>query len=198
GTLFLDEIGNLPLSGQIKLLRVLQTGEFERLGSSETRKVNVRVISATNANLLDDIANGTFREDLYYRLNVIEIKVPPLVQRKDDILPLAINFMPPQIKLSNEAENVLSEYHWPGNVRELENVMKRACLLAQDGVVQIENLGIQINHETQIKQPAAEPDKAMLIQILESNRHNISQAAKQLGMSRQSLYRRMDKYGIPK
>ena len=198
GTLFLDEIGNLPLSGQIKLLRVLQTGEFERLGSSETRQVNVRVISATNADLLDDIANGTFREDLYYRLNVIEIKVPPLAERTDDILPLALNFMPEQIKLSNDAENTLTSYHWPGNVRELENVMKRACLLAQDGEVQVANLGIQVAQEIQPKQPTTEPDKAMLVQVLESNRHNISQAAKQLGMSRQSLYRRMDKYGIPK
>ena len=198
GTLFLDEIGNLPLSGQIKLLRVLQTGEFERLGSSETLKVNVRVISATNANLLDEIKAGTFREDLYYRLNVIEIKVSPLSDRVDDILPLALNFMPDGYTLANDAEKTLQNYQWPGNVRELENVMKRACLLATDKNIKVENLGLPDTPLAEKPRPAFEPDKQALIAALEGNKHNISQAAKQLGLSRQSLYRRMDKYGIPK
>lgn len=199
GTLFLDEIGNLPLSGQIKLLRVLQTGEFERLGSSQTRKANVRVISATNANLLDDIANGTFREDLYYRLNVIEIKVEPLANRVEDILPLALNFMQADKTLSPEAEATLLAHQWPGNVRELENVMKRACLLATDGKIEAANLGLTISDKpvTTVK-TSSEPGKESLLNALEKNKNNISQTAKYLGMSRQSLYRRLDKFNIPR
>ena len=199
GTLFLDEIGNLPLSGQVKLLRVLQTGEFERLGSSQTRKVNVRVISATNANLLEDIQQGIFREDLYYRLNVIEIQVASLANRVDDILPLALYFMPQEATLSAEAELALQNHHWPGNVRELENVMKRACLLAVDGHIKAVDLGLPILEINTAKQARTkEPDKEMLTLALEKNKHNVSQTARQLGLSRQSLYRRMDKYSIPR
>ncbi|TQV85034.1 sigma-54-dependent transcriptional regulator [Aliikangiella coralliicola] len=198
GTLFLDEIGNLPLSGQIKLLRVLQTGEFERLGSSETRKVNVRVISATNADLLEEIKTGQFREDLYYRLNVIEIKVAPLSQRVDDILPLALHFMPDDHTLSHDAERTLLNYAWPGNVRELENVIKRASLLAKNKRIEAEDFGISVEKIEVTQRQSNEPDKAMIIQALAENKNNISQAAKQLGLSRQSLYRRMDKFSIPK
>ena len=198
GTLFLDEIGNLPLSGQIKLLRVLQTGEFERLGSSETQRVNVRIISATNANLKESIADGSFREDLYYRLNVIEIKSPPLVERGSDILSLALYFMPDHIELSTAAEQVLLSYDWPGNVRELENVMKRASLLAQNNIIQPENLGLEFERKPSISINKHEPDKAELLNALESNKNNISQTAKQLGLSRQSLYRRMEKFDIPR
>lgn len=199
GTLFLDEIGNLPLSGQMKLLRVLQTGEFERLGSSTTIKVNVRVISATNADLIEEINKGNFREDLYYRLNVIEIKVAPLADRVDDILPLALHFMPQGITLSRDAELTLQNHLWPGNVRELENVMKRASLLASNLHIEIKDLGlpdIEIN-STKTSQ-VLDPDLTMLQQALEFNKHNISQTAKQLGLSRQSLYRRMDKFSIPR
>ncbi len=199
GTLFLDEIGNLPLSGQIKLLRVLQTGEFERLGNSQTQKVNVRVISATNADLLDEIKQGNFREDLYYRLNVIEIKVAPLAERVDDILPLTLYFMPEGTTLSTEAENALQNHNWPGNVRELENVMKRASLLATEHHIKSEDLGLPDTEITSYKpHQNNEPDKVMLVQALQQNKNNISQTAKQLGLSRQSLYRRMDKYAIPK
>lgn len=199
GTLFLDEIGNLPLSGQIKLLRVLQTGEFERLGSSQTRRVNVRVLSATNSNLLDEIRQGNFREDLYYRLNVIEVKVAPLVDRTDDILPLALYFMPDGTTLSTEAEITLQNHNWPGNVRELENVMKRASLLASEHHIQSKDLGLpQVEPTFSRSHQNIEPDKQMLIQALQQNKHNISQTAKQLGLSRQSLYRRMDKYAIPR
>lgn len=130
GTLFLDEIGNLPLSGQVKLLRVLQTGEFERLGSHQTRKVKVRVISATNADLAEDIASGRFREDLFYRLNVIELALPPLNQRQDDILPLVNHFIGQDFSLSKPTQQALVSYPWPGNVRELENACKRAVILA--------------------------------------------------------------------
>jgi len=199
GTLFLDEIGNLPLSGQIKLLRVLQTGEFERLGSSQTIKVNVRVISATNSDLLADIKRGKFREDLYYRLNVIEIKVEPLVNRPDDILPLAIHFIPEGYCLANTTERRLRDHHWPGNVRELENVIRRASLLAQNKKIEVADLGLpQMSEKIVDLIPTNEPDKEALLQSLELNKYNISQTARQLGLSRQSLYRRMDKYAIPK
>ena len=181
------------------MLRVLQTGEFERLGSSQTRKVNVRVVSATNADLLDEIKQGKFREDLYYRLNVIEIKVAPLAERVDDILPLALYFMSGGTTLSTEAESALQNHQWPGNVRELENVMKRASLLAADNHIEAHNLGLPEVETVENKiQPNNEPNKAMLIDALEQNKHNISQTARQLGLSRQSLYRRMDKYAIPR
>ncbi len=199
GTLFLDEIGNLPLSGQIKLLRVLQTGEFERLGSSKTHKVNVRIVSATNANLLQAIKEGSFREDLYYRLNVIEIKVASLSSRDDDILPLAINFMPDNFTLSRHAEQRLLQHNWPGNVRELENVIRRASLLATDQHIRCENLGLPEPDLPPVKNShQAEPDKTTLLEILTQNKFNISQTARQLSLSRQSLYRRMDKFSIPR
>ncbi len=123
GTLLLDEIGNLPLSGQMKLLRILETGQFERLGSSKTRQVKVRVLSATNADLSAMIRAGTFREDLYYRLNVIELALPPLASRPDDILPLAEHFLGGSATLSPEARTALLDYAWPGNVRELKNAL---------------------------------------------------------------------------
>ena len=126
GTLFLDEIGNLPLEGQMKLLRVLQTGEFERLGSTKTHKVSVRIISATNADLPAMIRQGEFREDLYYRLNVIELKLPELKTRREDILPIAESMLPPGVSLSDAAKKALKQYDWPGNVRELRNQLQRA------------------------------------------------------------------------
>jgi len=140
-TLFLDEIGNLPLSGQMKLLRVLQTGEFERLGSTQTRKVTVRVISATNENLLQAITEGRFREDLYYRLNVIELNVPALCERVDDIAPLINHFLPHR-ELSIDAEQALNRYQWPGNVRELENACKRVGVIKPNGLLSAEDFGL--------------------------------------------------------
>src|SRR5574337_1303637 len=130
GTLFLDEIGNLPLPGQMKLLRVLETGQFERLGSGRTRQAKVRVLSATNADLKAMIREGTFREDLYYRLNVIEVNLPPLSERNDDILPLAEFFLDGRGELGDAAREALLGYPWPGNVRELKNAIERAALLA--------------------------------------------------------------------
>ncbi|MGX5173203.1 sigma-54-dependent transcriptional regulator [Aliikangiella sp. IMCC44653] len=203
GTLFLDEIGNLPLTGQVKLLRVLQTGEFERLGSSVTRKVNVRIISATNADLLADIKQGKFREDLYYRLNVIEVKVAPLCQRVDDILPLALSFLQENLSLSEQAEQLLLSYQWPGNVRELQNVIKRANILAKNNNVTAEDLGIHcdtllpVETEKVSPKPLTEPTAQQIKDALQLYHYNISQSAKSLGLSRQSLYRRMQKYDIP-
>src|SRR5271168_3101937 len=135
GTLFLDEIGDLPLAGQVKLLRVLETGQFEMLGSSKTRTAQVRILSATNADLPALIRDARFREDLYYRLNVIDIAVPPLAERPADILPLARHFLGPALQLSDDAAGALMAHDWPGNVRELRNSIERAKLLARDKVV---------------------------------------------------------------
>jgi DNA-binding NtrC family response regulator len=143
GTLFLDEIGNLPLAGQMKLLRVLETGRFERLGSNRERQVKVRVISATNADLGAMIRAGTFREDLFYRLNVIELRLAPLAARPADILPLARSFLAGG-KTLDAAQAALLAHAWPGNVRELKNVMARAGLLAAGDVIKAADLGLPL------------------------------------------------------
>ncbi|MCJ8319864.1 MAG: sigma-54 dependent transcriptional regulator [Colwellia sp.] len=198
GTLFLDEIGELPLSGQVKLLRVLQTGEFESLGSHQTKKVNVRVISATNADLAMLISQGKFREDLYYRLNVIELNLPPLNKRVDDVVPLARHFLkqsnPQELELSKELENALITHHWPGNVRELENACQRARVLGAGKSLTAEHFGLQVSliklNETY------EPSQAEIEQALQAYNGVISKVARHLGLSRQALYRRMTKYGL--
>ncbi|MBK7012048.1 MAG: sigma-54-dependent Fis family transcriptional regulator [Xanthomonadales bacterium] len=197
GTLFLDEIGNLPLAGQMKLLRILETGQFERLGSSKTRKVSVRVISATNADLPSLIREGQFREDLYYRLNVIELRLPPLAERSEDILPLAEHFLQGRATLDSGARAALLAHAWPGNVRELKNAIDRASLLCRDGVISARDLAVEPARVAG-RRPAAdaEPDKGMIEAALQRARGVISQAAADLGLSRQALYRRMDKMGI--
>jgi len=195
GTLFLDEIGNLPAAGQMKLLRVLESGEFERLGSTRTRKVKVRVISATNADLSSMIRDGRFREDLYYRLNTIEIALPPLADRPDDILPLAEWFLGEDATLSDGARDALLAYSWPGNVRELRNTIDRARLLCGRDAITEAHLGLPTA-------PAAsrsldDPPREAVEQALRKAGGVISQAARSLGLSRQALYRRMQRYGIP-
>ncbi len=197
GTLFLDEIGNLPLAGQMKLLRVIETGQFERLGSNKTRKVQVRVISATNADLSTMIRDGRFREDLYYRLNLIELRLPPLAERSDDILPLADSFIDAKCSLDEAARDALVEHTWPGNVRELKNALQRASLLCRDGVITTRDLGLQAPRASTLRLlPAEEPDKADIEAALAKARGVISQAASALGLSRQALYRRMEKLGV--
>ncbi len=193
GTLFLDEIGNLPLAGQMKLLRVLETGRFERLGSNRERQVKVRVISATNADLQAMIRQGSFREDLFYRLNVIELKLPPLAARPGDILPLARGFLPPPKRLHPGVESALLAHAWPGNVRELKNVMARASLLARGDVIQADDLGLPM---AVTATPDAEPDRDAITQALARAGGVIAQAAADLGLSRQALYRRMERLGI--
>jgi DNA-binding NtrC family response regulator len=193
GTLFLDEIGNLPLAGQMKLLRVLETGRFERLGSNRERQVKVRVISATNADLSAMIRAGTFREDLYYRLNVIELKLPALAARPGDVLPLAHGFLPRGKTLHPGAEAALLAHTWPGNVRELKNVMARANLLAQGDVIKAADLGLPLPAGAA---PDAEPDREAITQALARAGGVIAQAAAELGLSRQALYRRMERLGI--
>jgi DNA-binding NtrC family response regulator len=194
GTLFLDEIGNLPLASQVKLLRVLETGEFERLGSSRTRRVKVRLLSATNARLGEMISAGSFREDLYYRLNVIEIALPPLAERSDDILPLAEHFLGGAAKLSDEAREALLAYAWPGNVRELKNVLERARLLCRDGVIERSDLNLPARRIA--PGAASEPGRDQIEAALLAASGVVSRAAQALGLSRQALYRRMEKFGL--
>jgi len=194
GTLFLDEIGNLPLAGQIKLLRVLETGRFERLGSNRERQVKVRVISATNADLPAMIRAGTFREDLFYRLNVIELRLPPLASRPGDILPLAQAFLGHGKTLHPSAESALMAHAWPGNVRELKNVMARASLLSTGDIIQVPDLGLPVTASVPAQE--AEPDRDAIVQALARAGGVVAQAAQELGLSRQALYRRMERLAI--
>ncbi len=198
GTLFLDEIGNLSMEGQAKLLRVIQTGEYQRLGSSKTRRANVRIVSATNADLRAEVRAGRFREDLYYRLNVIELAVPPLNDRPDDILPLAYHFIDDGVTLEGDAETALVNYSWPGNVRELENRIRRASLLARDKTITVADLDLPDGTPTGRHNGIEEPDADAIRAALGRAHGVIARAARDLGMSRQALYRRMEKFGIEK
>jgi DNA-binding NtrC family response regulator len=197
GTLFLDEIGNLPLAGQMKLLRVLETGRFERLGSNRERQVQVRIVSATNADLPAMIRAGTFREDLYYRLNVIELQLPALAARPGDILPRGRHCLGTGKVLRPDAEAALLAHPWPGNVRELKNVMARARLLSAGASVMAADLGLPA--AAQHAGPAAgeaEPDRDAISLALVRANGVVAQAAADLGLSRQALYRRMERLGI--
>jgi DNA-binding NtrC family response regulator len=202
GTLFLDEIGNLPPAGQMKLLRVLETGRFERLGSNRERQVKVRVISATNADLAAMIKAGTFREDLYYRLNVIELRLPPLAARPADIPVLARAFLDAAGKgraLDPGALAALMAHSWPGNVRELKNVMARASLLASGDVIRAGDLGLPPPPAGALAgalTAEAEPDRDAIASALQRAGGVVAQAAAELGLSRQALYRRMERLGI--
>ncbi|MEE8524997.1 MAG: sigma-54 dependent transcriptional regulator, partial [Thermoanaerobaculia bacterium] len=212
GTLLLDEIGNLSAAGQMKLLRVLQTGEFEHLGSSKPVKVDVRVIAATNVDLRLAIERGEFREDLFFRLNVIELEIPPLRDRPDDIPVLAEHFLnelppvngQPPPKLSTASRQVLLDYPWPGNVRELRNCIQRAALLARGAELEPADLGLEDRTPASVK-PAASPttsadgdddERRRIEAALVDCGGVVSKAASALGMSRQALYRRMEKLGI--
>jgi DNA-binding NtrC family response regulator len=198
GTLFLDEIGNLPPAGQMKLLRVLETGRFERLGSNRERQVKVRVISATNADLSAMIRAGSFREDLYYRLNVIELRLPPLAERRGDILPLAEHFLRDGKRLAPAARDALLRHAWPGNVRELKNALQRAALLAPGDAIEVDDLALAGSAAATATafESEAEPDRDSIESALARAGGVVSQAASDLGLSRQALYRRMEKLGI--
>jgi DNA-binding NtrC family response regulator len=201
GTLFLDEIGNLSSAGQMKLLRVLQNGEFERLGSSETRRADVRLLCATNADLTDGVRRGTFRQDLLFRLNVVDVFVPPLRERREDILPLAEAFLAsalrksrsPAERFSDEARNALRDYNWPGNVRELENRVQRGVVTAPGDMITAEDLGLSAGQAVVV--PASD-EKLQLEALLRDADGSVSVAAKTLGLSRQALYRRMERLGV--
>jgi DNA-binding NtrC family response regulator len=205
GTLFLDEIGNLSLQGQMKLLRVLQTGEFQRLGSGATRRADVRVVAATNADLPRLIREGTFREDLYYRLAVIELHVPPLRARPEDVLPLAEHFLAtlaPTARLAEAAQAALVAHDWPGNVRELRNRVQRATLVRRGEAITPDDLGLAPPQSPlpEPPEPAADADAAVertsIEQALARAQGVVSRAAAELGLSRQALYRRMERLGL--
>ena len=206
GTLFLDEIGDLPLAGQVKLLRVLETGQFEMLGSSRTRSTRVRVLSATNADLPALIRDGRFREDLYYRLNVVEIAVPSLADRTADILPLARHFLGQELRLSDDAAAALMAHDWPGNVRELRNSIERVKLLAREKIITAADLNLPVHRAPEgeamrrdAEQPgrdAEQPGRDAIEASLREAGGNISRAAHSLGLSRQALYRRMERFNL--
>jgi DNA-binding NtrC family response regulator len=206
-TLFLDEIANIPIRQQAKLLRVLETGELERVGSSTTRKVDVRMISATNADLRADCDAGRFRPDLYFRLNTVEIHVPPLRERREDIPALAGHFLAryagrykKQLDgFESAALQALLSYGWPGNVRELDHTLERAVLMARNPRIELADLGLQTARAgTQnLDDLSLEQVEMVLIRKALSRAHgNVSHAAEALGLSRGALYRRIEKYGL--
>jgi DNA-binding NtrC family response regulator len=206
GTIFLDEIGNVPYRQQAKLLRVLESGEIERVGSSRTRRVDVRVISATNSDLTAACTTGQFREDLLFRLNTVEIHVPPLRERREDIPALAGHFLSryasryrrPIHGFDAAALQLLLQYAWPGNVRELEHTLERAILMCRTNEIQSADLGLNLRPQTQnLEELSLEAVESTLIRkALQRYQGNVSQAAEALGLSRGALYRRMEKYGL--
>ena len=222
GSLFLDEIANIPLSQQAKLLRVLESGEFEVLGSSKTIQSNIRLISATNGKISDLICDEKFREDLYYRLNTLEFNLPSLAERSDDIVPLAQFFIDKFVdkyklqncKLVPDAETALLTYHWPGNIRELSHLIERAVLLCQQGEIRVDDLPLRnsisqsrLNKKSrgndesseQSQYPFMSLEKAevgLIKQALLRTNNNIPQAATLLGLTKSSMYRRIEKHDI--
>ena len=207
GTIFLDEIGNVPIRQQAKLLRVLESGEIERLGSSRTRQIDVRVISATNTDLPAACASGQFREDLLFRLNTVEINVPPLRDRREDIPVLAIHFLKRYasryrreiVGFDASALQIMTHYAWPGNVRELEHTLERAVLMCRGREIQPADLGLNLQRPQaqNLDELSLEAVEALLIRkALSRFQGNVSQAAEALGLSRGALYRRMEKYGL--
>src|ERR1700742_242850 len=207
GTLFLDEIANVPMRQQAKLLRVLETGEMERVGSSKTRRVNVRVLSATNADLHAEVEQQRFRGDLLFRLNTVEIHLPPLRERREDIPLLAAHFLNRYASryrkqmdgIDPSALQVMLQHPWPGNVRELDHTIERAVLMAQGPRIEASDLGLnQVRASNQpLEDMSLESVESILIRkALTRCNGNVSQAAEALGLSRGALYRRMEKYGV--
>jgi len=206
GTLFLDEIANVPAGQQAKLLRVLETGEFERLGSSRTRKVDVRLLSATNANIHEDVAAGRFRQDLLFRLNTIEIRIPPLRERREDVPPLALHFLERHARryrkslagFETAALQALLDHAWPGNVRELDHAVERATLMARGDAIRAGDLALRAPGDggASLEQMSLEDVEKLLVQkAMARYAGNVSAASKALGLSRSALYRRLEKHG---
>jgi DNA-binding NtrC family response regulator len=207
GTLFLDEIANITPSLQAKLLRVLESGELERVGSSRTRRIDVRVLSATNAALHEEVTSGRFRQDLLFRLNTIEIHLPPLRERRDDIPILAMHFLRRDAQRYRKelagfdpgALQMMLEYPWPGNVRELSHAVERAVLLAAGPTVKASDLVLRAPREAAPRMEELsldEVEKLLVQKALSRYDGNVSHAAKALGLSRSGLYRRLQKYGL--
>jgi DNA-binding NtrC family response regulator len=207
GTIFIDEIGEMPLGLQPKLLRVLEDGSLRRVGSHKERRVNVRLIAATNRNLGDMASEGKFREDLYYRINVLTIELAPLREREGDVDLLIDHFLGRDWEISPEARDVMRAYHWPGNVRQLINVIERATILAEDGCVQVCDLPKEVTGNTDhrvapIARPASSSEKledlerAHVLQVLHSHDGNKARAARALGIHRRKLYRLLERFDI--
>lgn len=209
GTIFLDEIGEIPSSAQVKLLRVLQNRNFERIGGTRTLAVDVRVLAATNRDLLQDVKSGRFREDLYYRLNVIPIRIPPLRERRNDIPMLARHFLrrfctiqeKPIEDFSPDAMRLLLDYPWPGNVRELENTVEHAVVLARGSRIQTSDLPVQVLEPKtvdpgQSARSLQDTEKEMLLEALAATQWNKAETARRLGIGRSTLYSKMKKYRI--
>ena len=209
GTLFLDEIANVPLNLQAKLLRVLETGEFERVGSSKTHRVSTRVLSATNADLQQKAEAGDFRQDLLFRLNTVEIHLPPLRERPEDLRPLAEHFLQqhsiryrrPLQGFTNEALEAMMRHSWPGNVRELDHVIERAVLMSTSAVVTAFDLALQSARESGVsgridEMSLEEVERLLISKALARFGGNANRAAEALGLSRSALYRRLQKYGM--
>jgi len=212
GTIFLDEIANIPLSQQAKLLRVLEEKQFEKVGSAKTQQVDVRLVSATNASLAELIKQGSFRQDLLYRINTIEITIPPLRERVADILPLAAQFLAQYAtkyglenhEISEEAAEGLMQYQWPGNIRELSHMIERAIFLSQDQIITLTDLGlapksatsfdgkgIDINNDT-----LETIERHLIVNRLAKLDNNSHDTAASLGLSRSSYYRRIEKHKL--
>jgi transcriptional regulator with PAS, ATPase and Fis domain len=211
GTLFLDEIGEISLNTQIKLLRVLESRMFERIGSNKSISTNIRLISATNKKLTDEIKESRFREDLFYRINTITIEVPPLRERKEDI-PILMSFLLDQLqnnmnkkiaRVEDGLIDLLAFYDFPGNVRELKNILERCVVLSDDGILKIEDLPVlgilndeQDKKNSSLKEVRQIAEVKYIKYILEKNNGNITESAKAMNISRRQLYNKLDEYGI--
>lgn len=217
GTIFLDEIGDIPINLQVKLLRVLQEHQIEKLGSTDTVNIDVRIIAATHQNLEQKIKDGSFREDLFYRLNIVSLNIPPLRERKEDILPLIEHFIEKYSKengrenlsLSKETVDTLIKYNFPGNVRELENIIERAVVLSRGNTITVNDLPnvvkgfkaekeIPANEETTLIEQVEELEKKLIFDALTKSNGNQSQAGRLLGLTERNLRYKMQKYGIKK
>ncbi len=209
GTIFLDEVADIPPSTQVKLLRVIQERSFERVGGTETVNVDVRIIAATNKDLQAEVRDGRFREDLYYRLNVIPITLPPLRERREDIPGLIEHILgkcrerlSKDVKISREAVDILMGYDYPGNVRELENIIERAAILSSSGIIEKEDLPAALNKGhvqtagLSLADVVAEAEKNHILRVLKSTEGNKTRAAELLGISRKTLWEKMNAYGI--
>jgi DNA-binding NtrC family response regulator len=207
GTLFLDEIGNLALAQQAKLLQVVETGEFERVGASRTQRADVRILSATNADLEADVQSGRFRKDLLYRLRTVEIPIPPLRRRREDIEPLGLYFLARHGKKYNKdlagfsaaALDAMRTHRWPGNVRELDHAVERAVLMAREDHIEVADLGLGTAPEGSLElDPVslADAERLLIQKALDRHQGNVSLAAAELGLSRSALYRRLEKHGL--
>ncbi len=206
GTLFIDELGELPLTLQPKLLRVLEDGSFRRVGSHKERRVDVRIIAATNRDLAHDVRSGQFREDLYYRINVMSLKLPRLCERGRDLDRLIDHLLGDGWKIEDDARAVLVNFQWPGNIRQLMNTLDRATVLADNNTVTLDDLPAEIMDNSVDNVPQSSPDtlrlddieKAHIVEILEREEGNKARAARALGIHRRKLYRLLERYNLHK